>query len=70
MSGKDHEIVKVCAYCERGRQLADGDSVLCALRGVVDASAHCRRFRYDPLKRVPAPPQTVVRLDEDEDLTL
>lgn len=63
MSKQKHDIDKVCAYCEHAQPLADGDAVLCRHRGVVDCGAHCRKFRYDPLKRVPAPPQTVEKVD-------
>ena len=42
-----------CAYCGRGRRCPGGDRVLCPLRGVMEPSDACRRFRYNPLKRVP-----------------
>ena len=44
-----------CAYCERGRDLGDG-TVACVHKGVVDEDFHCRKFRYDPLKRTPPRP--------------
>ena len=44
-----------CAYCERGRDLGDG-TVACVHKGVVDEAFHCRKFRYDPLKRTPPRP--------------
>lgn len=59
-----------CAYCERGAKL-DEDSVVCIKRGVVSAGGSCRKFKYDPLKRVPARPAVpdFSRL-KDEDFTL
>jgi len=44
-----------CAYCEKGVTLNE-NSVLCIKKGVVSPGAHCRAFRYDPLKRIPSRP--------------
>ena len=41
-----------CAYCEKGSNLENG-MVACIHKGVVEDTFHCRRFRYDPLRRVP-----------------
>lgn len=45
-------IEKNCAYCARGTVLEDG-KVLCSKRGLRSAGGGCRKFRYDPCKRVP-----------------
>lgn len=44
---------------------------MCVKKGVVSAAAHCRSFRYDPLKRVPPRPNApdFSRL-RDEDFVL
>ena len=44
-----------CAYCKRGARL-DEERVMCLKKGIVDAGGACRRFQYDPLKRVPPRP--------------
>ena len=44
-----------CAYCKRGTPL-DGEQVICIRRGIVSPTGSCRRFKYDPLKRVPPRP--------------
>lgn len=44
-----------CAYCKRAAVL-DEERVMCIRKGVVAADDRCRRFRYDPLKRVPPKP--------------
>ena len=54
----EKDIEPRCAYCRRGAPL-DEDTVFCPKRGVVDAAGACRRFRYDPLKRVPPKPVSV-----------
>ena len=46
------KIEKSCAYCALGTRL-DDENVLCSKRGVVSCTAKCRKFVYDPCKRVP-----------------
>ena len=47
-----------CAYCERGKELGNG-TVACVHKGVVEDSFHCRKVRYDPMKRTPPRPATL-----------
>ena len=51
----DKDMAPRCAYCQRGTPLED-DQVMCVKKGIVSASGSCRRFRYDPLTRVPPRP--------------
>lgn len=44
-----------CEYCKHGAPLGD-DKVFCVKRGVMIPDSFCRKFRYDPLKRVPPRP--------------
>lgn len=46
------KIERACAYCVHGTRLEDGQ-ILCAKKGLKKEEDKCRRFRYDPLKRVP-----------------
>lgn len=46
---------KRCAYCTCGTMINERE-VACPRRGVLDAADSCRRFSYDPLKRVPPRP--------------
>lgn len=46
------KIQRSCLYCAHGVRISQ-DQVICAKRGVVSADGACRKFRYDPLKRVP-----------------
>ena len=59
------KVEKLCAYCIHAGRIDDGH-MICAKRGFVPCRFHCRRFRYDPLKRVPvkARPKDIARLDE------
>lgn len=42
-----------CEHCAHGRKSFDGNAVLCDRKGVMPLYHHCRKFRYDPLKRIP-----------------
>lgn len=46
------KIDRYCTYCKFAGKINEGQ-VICQKCGIVPASHHCRRFRYDPLKRVP-----------------
>ncbi len=51
-------IEKSCTYCRFGTMLEDG-LVLCTKRGVVSSYRKCRKFRYDPIKRIPVKPKAL-----------
>ena len=42
-----------CEHCAHGRKSFDGNAELCARKGVMPQYHHSRKFRYDPLKRIP-----------------
>lgn len=42
-----------CEYCSNGYLSADGKSVLCKKKGVVNLGFSCFSFAYDPLLRTP-----------------
>lgn len=45
-----------CEYCRRAQIFENCEEIGCKLRGVMTSGDKCRRFVYDPLKRVPEPP--------------
>ena len=47
------DIPKACIYCARGTCFVEG-RILCAKKGVVPEDHKCRKFKYDPCKRIPA----------------
>ncbi len=47
------KIERSCSYCVNGTALQDGQ-VLCIKKGLRDADSSCRKFCYDPCKRIPA----------------
>ncbi len=55
MSGKmfDKNLKKSCAWCIHGRKSDYTDEVFCKKRGVTSSFDCCRKYKYDPLKRIP-----------------
>ena len=54
----EKDIEPRCTYCKHGARL-DEDQVMCVKKGIVSPAGACRKFKYDPLKRVPPKPLTV-----------
>lgn len=55
-----------CAYCANGTKLNE-EEVLCSKRGLIGIENSCRKFSYDPCKRIP-PKQKVADLSKyDQD---
>ena len=48
------DIIKTCRLCQRATTVGRL-GMLCAKYGAVSADHSCRRFKYDPTKRQPAP---------------
>lgn len=46
------KIERSCSYCLFSTPL-DDDTILCSKKGVKSACDKCRKFRYDPCKRIP-----------------
>ncbi len=63
-------IEKICEYCRFAGPIAGTGDMLCDKKGVVPKEYTCRRFLYDPLKRVPRRmPELPIPEDLGEDLT-
>lgn len=52
------KIPHACIYCTHGTVMED-EQVLCTKKGVVSIDSGCRKFRYDPCKRVPPRPKAI-----------
>lgn len=46
------KIERSCSYCQFGTHLEDG-VILCSRKGIKTGLDKCRKFRYDPCKRIP-----------------
>lgn len=47
-----------CVYCKYAASAEEG-MVICRKKGIRPEGGKCRRFRYDPLRRVPPRPLNV-----------
>lgn len=46
------KILRSCSYCVYGTKI-DDEQVLCSKKGLVAITGKCRKFAYDPCKRIP-----------------
>lgn len=56
MKSEREDDERFCALCRFASEIATTEDMLCSRKGVVPKEYHCRRFIYDPLKRVPKKP--------------
>lgn len=60
-----NNIAPACKYCAEAMQQV-GDNVLCMKRGIVPPEHFCRKFIYDPIKRIPAKPMPLETYTEED----
>jgi len=60
------KIPPACKYCSFGAPIPLSGQVLCLKKGIVSPDHKCLFFLYDPLRRVPAPPQTLPTFEPDD----
>ena len=58
-NNNQNEMPRFCMYCEHSTLINDKDNVLCDKKGIVNAEYCCKRYFYDPLKRVPRIPKKI-----------
>lgn len=50
------DIDPMCMYCQHGQQMS-AQQVVCPKKGVKAPYDSCRKFQYDPLRRIPPRPK-------------
>lgn len=63
---KEKELPKICGFCEKAVPIFDENLVLCKKSGIVGINHVCKKFIYDPLKRVPVPPVKIAASDAED----
>ena len=64
------KIERFCSYCQFATKI-DDEYVLCIKKGVRSCSSKCRKFTYDPCKRIPAKPKALdFQKYDDRDFSL
>lgn len=52
------KIERSCAYCIYGTR-ADEETIICTKKGMKTMDDKCRKFKYDPTKRIPGKPKAL-----------
>ena len=60
------KIDRYCTYCQFAGKI-DDETMVCQFCGVVPSEHRCRRFRYDPLRRIPGRPAAPQHIHDDAD---
>lgn len=60
------DIPYVCQFCEHAALINDECNVLCEYKGIVNREYKCKKYVYDPLKRVPRTLPPIPKLSEDD----
>lgn len=64
------KIERACQHCAYSAKLND-EQMLCTKKGVVSIDGACRKFSYDPLKRIPPKPKALdFKKYEEDDFSL
>ncbi len=61
-----HNVQATCEYCMYGRRSSDGKAILCPKRGVMPLYHHCRKYIYDPLRRIPSVQPVLEKLSKED----
>lgn len=48
---------RACSYCQYAAKINE-EQILCMKKGVRPSYSSCRKFQYDPCKRIPPRPRT------------
>lgn len=61
------KIARSCTYCSYGAKLNDTE-ILCIKKGIRTMDQSCRKFSYDPCKRIPvkAKPADFSKYDNED----
>ena len=63
------KIDRYCTYCQFAGKI-DDEMMVCQFCGIVPSGHRCRRFRYDPLRRIPGRPAVRKPEHDDADFSL
>lgn len=64
------KIERSCTYCSYGTCL-ENNQILCSKKGLRTSNDSCRKFRYDPCRRIPVKTKALdFRKYEEEDYSL
>ncbi|MBQ6847525.1 MAG: hypothetical protein IJO62_01240 [Clostridia bacterium] len=62
----DKTLQKKCKYCLFGTPIGYDGEIICKKRGIVHNDDLCRKYKYDPLKRIPRTPKISVNYSPED----
>lgn len=65
-SEEKRDIPQFCEFCEHAVIINDEENVLCSKKGIIGKKQKCRKYVYDPLKRVPRQLPEIPKLSKDD----
>lgn len=60
------DVEKECRNCACGRVMPEDGKILCEKSGIRNPDSTCKKFRYDPLCRVPKRQPVLVEYSEED----
>lgn len=57
---------RFCSSCLHGHNSNFGDKILCKNMGITDPLFTCKKYKYNPLKRIPFRAPVLPEFDKDE----
>lgn len=60
------DVPQECRNCSYGRALPEDDKILCEKSGIRNPDSACKKFRYDPLCRIPVRDPDLLEYSEED----
>ncbi len=60
------EVARECRNCFYSNSIGDDEQILCKKHGIRNLDSNCRRFKYDPLCRVPKKSPKIAELSAED----
>ena len=61
-------IERNCSYCVYSAKIIGSDNIMCSKKDMIPCDQGCKKFKYDPLKRIPvkAKPKDFSSMDDTD----
>lgn len=60
------ESMKMCKNCAYGKLMTEEEKVLCDKTGIRNPDSCCKKFKYDPISRVPNRQPELTKFTEED----
>ncbi len=55
-----------CSYCKFGTLSESKEVILCEKKGITAKNFSCRKFKYDPLRRIPKKQEEIPQYNKED----